>query len=109
MAPMQAPSVPHEITHGPSFAMLRVDLPANTEVGSLSASLNTMLGHIQRAGAGREVSTAELGRSLDQPVDRTGQSPRLNDREPGGSTGPGQDQSGDQQPGIALAVPDFGS
>ena len=98
----------HAIADG-NLTMRVPPVPANTEVGSLSASLNTMLGHIQRAGAGREVSTAELGRSLDQPVDRTGQSPRLNDREPGGSTGPGQDQSGDQQPGIALAVPDFGS
>jgi uncharacterized protein (TIGR00266 family) len=36
---MEAPSVPHEITHGPSFAMLRVDLPPNTEVVTEAGSM----------------------------------------------------------------------
>lgn len=45
---VHAPSgVPHEITHGPSFAMLRVDLPANTEVVAEAGSMVARHSHVK--------------------------------------------------------------
>ena len=44
---MEAASVPHEITHGPSFAMLRVDLPPNTEVVTEAGSMVARHSHVK--------------------------------------------------------------
>ena len=45
---VHAPSgVPHEITHGPSFAMLRVDLPANVEVVTEAGSMVARHSHVK--------------------------------------------------------------
>ncbi|QHN29385.1 HAMP domain-containing protein [Gordonia amarae] len=52
----------HAIADG-NLTMRVPPVPANTEVGSLSASLNTMLGHIQRAFAATEASERQARES----------------------------------------------
>ncbi len=52
----------HAIADG-NLTMRVPQVPTNTEVGSLSASLNTMLGHIQRAFAATEASERQARES----------------------------------------------